>query len=207
MVLRRLWAGAVGGAVGAVLVWGEVEHWWASRAVLGERRSGVPESEVLVVLGFANRSEDRANALNRWRVRAALRSLDDRVRDNRLVFSGTTRPGGSVSEAELMARYARERGVSSDRIQLEDRSRTTWENIQYSIPFMEDADSIKIVSNPLHALRGRLYLRRQRPDLARRVRRAADYRFGEKSWIKPFFAVYGLLDLARTRKDMRMRDA
>ncbi|MEV6431265.1 YdcF family protein [Nocardia sp. NPDC051463] len=204
---RGVLIGAVGGVVVAVLVWGEAEHWWASRAVLGQARSGVPESEVLVVLGFANRSADRANALNRWRVRAALRSVDDEVSDSRMVFSGTTRPGGSVSEAELMARYAiRERGMSSARIQLEDRSRTTWENIQYSIPFMEDAASIKIVSNPLHALRGRLYLRRQRPDLACRVRRGCDYRFGEKSWAKPFFAVYGLLDLARTRKDTRMRD-
>ncbi|WP_406232842.1 YdcF family protein [Nocardia sp. NBC_01009] len=204
---RAVSVGAAGGVVVAVLVWGEIEHWWASRAVLGEPRSGVPASEVLVVLGFANRSANRANALNRWRVRAALRSVDDKVPDSRLVFSGTTRPGGSVSEAELMARYAvRERGVSRARIQLEDRSRTTWENIQYSIPFMDDAESIKIVSNPLHALRGRLYLRRQRPDLARRIRRASDYRFGEKSWAKPFFALYGLLDLARTRKDTRMRD-
>jgi hypothetical protein len=190
------------------LVWGEVEHWWASRAALGERRSVPPESEVLIVLGFANRGEDRANALNRWRVRAALRSMDPAVPDSRLVFSGTTRPGGSVSEAELMARYAlRECGASRERIQLEGLSHTTWENIQYSIPFMEDAESIKIVSNPLHALRGRLYLRRQRPDLARRLRRASDYRFGEKCWIKPFFAVYGLLDLARMRKDTRMRAA
>ncbi|MFE7799811.1 YdcF family protein [Nocardia sp. NPDC057440] len=204
---RGVLIGAAGGVVVAALAWGEIEHWWASRAVLGEPRSGVPESEVLVVLGFANRSADRANALNRWRVRAALRSVDDKVPDSRLVFSGTTRPGGTVSEAELMAGYAmRERGVSNVRIQLEDRSRTTWENIKYSIPFMEDAESIAIVSNPLHALRGRLYLRRQRPDLARRVRRASDYRLGEKSWAKPFFAVYGLLDLARTRKDTRMRD-
>jgi hypothetical protein len=200
---RGVW-GAAGAASLAVLVWGEIEHWWASRAGLGGRGATGPESEVLIVLGFANRREDRANALNRWRVRAALRSLDESVPDSRLIFCGTTRPGGSVSEAELMARYALEEcGASNEQIRLEEQSRTTWENIQNAIPFMEGVDSIKIISNPFHALRGRLYLECQRPDLARRLRRGADYRFGEMCWVKPFFAVYGLLDLARTGKALR----
>jgi hypothetical protein len=202
--MRRGAWGTAGATALAVLLWGEVAHWWASRAGLGGGGPTVPESEALIVLGFANRREDRANALNRWRVQAALRSLDESVPDSRLIFCGATRPGGSVSEAELMARYALgECGASSEQIRLEEQSRTTWENIQNAIPFMEDADSIKVISNPLHALRGRLYLECQRPDLARRLRRGADYRFGEKCWIKPFFAVYGLLDLARTRKALR----
>jgi hypothetical protein len=39
-------------------------------------------------------------------------------------------------------------------------------------------------------------LQHQRPDLARRAVRAADYRPGESTLAKPFFAVIALLELA-----------
>jgi hypothetical protein len=80
---------------------------------------------------------------------------------------------------------------------LEEESRTTWENVAYAVPLIEDADRIKIVSNPLHAEKARLYLHRQCPDLARRLVRAKDYRPGEWAPLKPLFAVYGLRRLVR----------
>lgn len=86
-----------------LLGWGEVEHWRASRRRLGSVVAESGTSEAVVVLGYRNRGE-RINAVNRWRVRAGLRSLDgDRAC---LVLSG------GRSEAELMADYAREVGYS-----------------------------------------------------------------------------------------------
>ncbi len=181
-----------------VAAWGEFVHWRASRAHVRERLPA--RSEAVVVLGYRNARGDRANALNRWRVRAALRSIDPAL-GSILVCSGGSGTDSS-SEAALLARYAVvERGFAGT-VLLEERSRSTWQNIENVIPLIEHADQIKIVSNPLHALKGRLYLRRQRPDLADRLVRAADYRFGEAWPIKPLFALYGLRDLTRTKQKL-----
>ncbi len=193
-VLKRV---LVGWAVvsGLVILWGEIVHSRASRSLVGADRGG---SEAIVVLGYRNPDPHRANWLNRWRVRAALRSIDPRSAESRIVFCGTTRTGrGAVSEAALMAAYAVEQRGYRGPVVLEEESRTTWENVAYAIPLVEDADRIKIVSNPLHAEKARLYLHRQRPDLAQRLVRAKDYRPGEWAPLKPLFAVYGLGRLAR----------
>jgi uncharacterized SAM-binding protein YcdF (DUF218 family) len=185
--------------------WSELVHWRASRALVHERPAA--RSEAVVVLGCRNRRGDRANALNRWRVRAALRSLDDTVPDLILICSGGVTSGTSVSEAALLARYARaERGFTGT-ARLDEQSQNTWENIRNVIPLLEDRDRIKIVSNPLHAQKGRLYLHRQRPDLAERLVRAADYRLGEAWPIKPLFALYGLRTLARGKRNLAQQKA
>ncbi|RSM90389.1 YdcF family protein [Kibdelosporangium aridum] len=178
--------------------WGEFVHWRASRAHVHERLPA--RSEAVVVLGYRNAGGDRANALNRWRMRAALRSIDPGMASSILVCSGASGTA-SVSEAALLARYAAERGFTGT-VKLEDQSQSTWQNVENVIPLIEDAEQIKIVSNPLHAQKARLYLRHQRPDLADRLVRAADYRLGEAWPIKPLFALYGLRDLARSKRSL-----
>lgn len=190
---RDVLAAALGLTAAAALVWGEVETWRASRQLVRTDPGG---SEAVVVLGFRDRGTHRANALNRWRVRAALRSVDPRATWSRLVFCGTSHGDGRPSEAELMARYATgERGWSGPLV-LDRTSRTTWENVENAIGEIEDADRIKIVSNSHHALRARIYLAHQRADLAARLCRAADYRPGEWTVLKPLFALHGLRHLA-----------
>jgi uncharacterized SAM-binding protein YcdF (DUF218 family) len=181
------------GFVGFAALWAEVVHWRASRSMTSPDRGG---SEAVVVLGYRNRSSEHANGLNRWRVRAGLRSIDPRAPSSRLVFSG------GPHEAALMAKYAVERCGFTGDVVCEEQSRTTWENIENVIPLIEDVERVKIVSNPLHAHKARLYLHHQRPDLACRMVRSADYRMGEWAPLKPLFAVYGLVDMARTRKNL-----
>lgn len=181
--------------------WSKIVHWRASRALV---HMSVPaRAEPVVVLGCRNRRGNRANALNRWRVRAALCSIDHTLPGSILVCSGGAISGASsVSEAALLARYAvSERGFTGT-VRLDERSRSIWENVRNVIPLIEDTDQIKIVSNPLRAQKARLYLCHQRPDLAKRVVRAADYRLGEAWPIKPLFALYGLRALARTRRNL-----
>lgn len=192
-------AGATG-ALGlcAALAWGEAMHWRASRRRLGDASGVRPAArEAVLVLGYQNRGI-RANYFNRYRVRAGLRSLDPAAASSTLVFAGGC-VAGDVPEAVLMQRYARDRLGYAGPIVLETRSSSTWENIQRAIPLIEDADTIKIVSNPLHAEKARAYLRLQRPDLARRLVRAEDYRFGELMAVKPVMAVVGLVKLSRMR--------
>lgn len=91
-----------------------------------------------------------------------------------------------------MADYARaERGYRGPLL-VETNSRSTWENVRNAIPLIEDADRIRIVSHPPHAEKARAYLCRLRPDLAARLVRARDYRFGEWMLVKPVLAWLGL---------------
>jgi uncharacterized SAM-binding protein YcdF (DUF218 family) len=173
-----------------VLLGGELVHWWSSRHRLGTRPGAAGTGEAVVVLGFGNRG-DRANFLNRWRVRAGLRSLDHGNGPSRLVLSGGP-VSGPESEAELMARYARDLGYTGVLI-TELTSQSTRENVENIVPFIEDADRIKLVSNSLHADRARGYLWRLRPDLAERLVAAADYRFGELTLLKPALAFLDLV--------------
>ncbi|EEZ77810.1 hypothetical protein HMPREF0972_01974 [Actinomyces sp. oral taxon 848 str. F0332] len=108
---------------------------------------------------------------------------------------------GPVPEAEVMESYARARGYEGP-IRLDRESRSTLQNIENAIPLIEDAASVAIVSNSVHALKGRILLRGLRPDLADRLVRGADYRFGEQILVKPIAAVVGLADLRALRRRM-----
>ncbi|MEV8213994.1 YdcF family protein [Leifsonia sp. NPDC077715] len=182
----------------AVLAWSELVHNRASRRRLGLSAAAASVSEAVVVLGYRNRAA-RANFVNRYRVRAGLRSFDGNAGASVLVLCGG-RVAGAVPEAELMARYARGCGFTGT-IRLDTTSTTTWENIQNAVPLIEDVDSIKIVSNSLHAEKGRAYLWKLRPDLAARLRRGAEHRFGEIVLLKPAAAIIGLRGLARLRPE------
>lgn len=171
--------------VAGLLLWGEFVNWRASHSMIGDPRGS---REVIVVLGFRN-SASKANVLNRWRVRAGLRSRDRVGNESAMIFSGGA-VAGAASEAELMAEYARRCGYLGP-VELETVSRSTRENVECVIPLLERAERIKIVSNPMHAAQARSYLFRIRPDLAARLARGADYRFGEWIVLKPLFAVVG----------------
>ncbi|MFJ8034799.1 MULTISPECIES: YdcF family protein [unclassified Streptomyces] len=186
---RRTGLAVTAGA--AVLAWGEWMNWRWSRALVGDREG---TAEAVVVLGYRN-PQKSANAVNRQRVRAGIRSVAaDRVPSTRVIFTGGA-TGGAATEARVMADYARRVLAFEGTVVLEEASGTTWENITNVIPLLEDADRIKIASQPAHAFKARAYLRRQRPDLATRLVRAGDYRLGEWTVLKPLLALYGLWSL------------
>ncbi|MFC7304169.1 YdcF family protein [Streptomyces monticola] len=199
--MRRRTGLAIAGA--ATLAWGEWLNWRWSRALIGNSGG---DCEAVVVLGFQN-PQATANFVNRWRVRAGIRSLSaDSARGSRgtrVIFSGGA-ANGDAAEAQLMADYATSVLTFDGTVLLEDRSATTWENIRNVIPLLEDVDRIKIASQPAHALKARAYLRRQRPDLAERLVRADDYRPGEWMLLKPLLALYGLWTLRGLDADERM---
>lgn len=70
--------------------------------------------------------------IERW---AALHAEDPQVR---LVLSGGQAPGQPRSEAAAMAEHARSRGVPDAVIVLEDRSRTTEENVAFTRALVAD---------------------------------------------------------------------
>jgi DUF218 domain len=173
----------------AAVLWGEFEHWRSSRRWMGSRPGGSGNGEAVLVLGYRNRGT-RANIINRWRVRAGLRSCQPGAGPSRLVLCGGA-VGGSVAEADLMACYARGSCGYAGELITEVGSRSTRENVHNAVPLIEHADRIKIVSNSLHAERARFYLWQHRPDLAERLVPAADYRLGELTALKPVMAAIG----------------
>ncbi|MEV6766221.1 YdcF family protein [Streptomyces sp. NPDC051105] len=186
-------------AVAAALAWGEWLNWRWSRALVGNSAGA---SEAVVVLGYRN-PQSTANFINRWRVRAGVRSVaDGSARGTRVIFSGGV-TGSHAAEARLMADYAKSVLEFEGTVLLEDQSATTWENITNVIPLLEDVDRIKVASQPAHALKARAYLRRQRPDLAERLVRADDYRPGEWMVAKPLLALYGLWTLRGLKAEER----
>ncbi|WP_317447257.1 YdcF family protein [Streptomyces collinus] len=183
----------------AAVAWGEWLNWRWSRSLVGSHGGA---SEAVVVLGYRN-PRPTANFVNRRRVRAGIRSVAaGGARGTRVIFSGGA-VGGRVTEAQVMADYAKSVLGFDGTVLLEDQSSTTWENITNVIPLVEDADRIKIVSQPAHALKARAYVRRQRPDLAERLVRADDYRLGEWMVVKPLLALYGLWSLRRLKAEER----
>jgi uncharacterized SAM-binding protein YcdF (DUF218 family) len=184
-------------AATGVLTWAEVVHWRTSRQALGPSPAPAGGTEAVVVLGFRD-AGPRANFVNQYRVRVGLRSQDPASTESVLVLCGGP-VGGQVPEAELMARYARERGYTG-KIRLEAESRTTAENIRNAIPLIEDADTIKIVSHAPHAVVGREYLWELRPDLAARLVRGDDDRVGEAPVLKVAAAVLAWRHQVRRRR-------
>jgi hypothetical protein len=170
----------------------------ATSSVVGSAPDGcVGSDQIVIVLGYRNPGE-RLNGINRFRVRAGLRTLDPETRSAVIIFCGGA-VASAVPEAELLDDYAREELGFIGRSLLETSSESTWENIANVIELI-DAElrpetSISIVSNSHHAEKARDHLWQMRPDLGCRLVRGGDYRFGELPLVKPIAAARGLLAL------------
>lgn len=185
-------------ASGAVAA-SELLHWSASRWDLAAPAPSGPCA--LIVLGYPTKRSGELRAVQRWRVEMAKRALD-RLSAELVVFSGSA-SRGRPAEGDAMAAYAEVLGVPARLIATESRASTTWENVEFSMPLLENFDRLAFVSDPLHAARARRYLRAQRPELARRLVSAGEYRFLERWWLKVPAAGYELLELYRTGRSLR----
>lgn len=189
---------AVASSLGVAFAVSEGLHWRETRRFLpnASDRSTGPGDDVLLVLGFPSRTSG-PHPMQKWRTDIAIRSME-RSSDF-LVLSGGSRKKGRC-EADAMAAYARDQHqMRPDRLVLEREARSTWQNVEYSLPHLENARTIKMASSPLHAARSRAYLAVQRPALAGRLRPADDFRFGERpGWKALTVAYYGALLLRQS---------
>jgi uncharacterized SAM-binding protein YcdF (DUF218 family) len=105
-----------------------------------------------------------------------------------------------------MADYAVESvDVPAGNVILEERARTTVENIVNSIPLMEDAPAIKIASDTFHARRARRILGDRSPDLATRLVGTRDYIPGEWGLLHAVLVAFEMYRDRRARSTT-MRD-
>ncbi len=98
-------------------------------------KTAPPGADAIIVLGAGLRGERPTRVLVR-RLDAAL-AYQESSPDTILVFSGGKGDGETISEAEAMARYASERGISADRYIKEDQSKNTRENFEFSAALIQ----------------------------------------------------------------------
>lgn len=131
----------------AALLWGEWLNRRWSRTLVGSAKGGT-DPKPWSCWASATRSRRRTSS-TAGGYAAGLRSVSaDNARDTSVIFSGGAATGSPVTEARLMADYAKSVLAFDGTVLLEDRSTTTWENITNVIPMLEDADRIKIASQP-----------------------------------------------------------
>jgi len=191
---------AAGALLGIVII--DLAHYLAMRGVAASLRAGRSTqgrtSEAVIVLGFPPRRDGRASAVQRWRCRIAVRSLDPGRSPVLIMTGAATR--GHRSEAEVMAGYARDiLGVPAQQIMLEEQARSTWDNITYSLPLAEQFTAIKIASDPFHVRKAHRYAASIRPDLLPRLEPARCYRPGEYLLLKAAILAYEIWSHARRR--------
>ena len=109
------------------------------------------------------------------------------------IVSGGQGKGESMSEAEAMKSYLEDRGISAERIVIEDKSTNTKENLELSFEKAgmhgaSEESSFLIISSKYHLYRAKL--------LARRIGFEADVLPSEvpssvkaASWIREYFAL------------------
>ncbi len=114
-----------------------------------------------------------------------------------VILSGGRGPGENITEAQAMRKFLLEKGISSNRIFLEERSTDTAENILFSKKILEqifpDKRTIRVtlVTNHFHMLRANLTASRYKFHC---TSYAASYRPG------PTLVLYALRELPATLK-------
>lgn len=193
-----------GAAAGlAVVLAGELGHALARRVGTARPAHEVGRDEAIIVLGYPARPDGSPHPLQHWRADIAARSINPQAARTRIVCTGYAGQR-RLSEARMLADLLVARGVPARWISVEEQATTTWQNIEFAVPLVADAEVIKVVSNGLHALRGRRFVRRQFPELADRLAPADDYRIGERWWLKVPAVVYEAVNTWREWRNPRL---
>lgn len=116
-----------------------------------------PTDATLVILGCSVNGETPSQML-RLRIDAAESFMKENP-ESKAVLSGGQGPGEDITEALCMYRELTARGISADRLYMEDRSTSTRENVAFSkeIILRENLNTkVAVVSNNFHLYRASL---------------------------------------------------
>lgn len=130
-------------------------------AVQAGNRPG-PEDCTVVVLGCQVSANGEPTVMLRDRINAAYRYLSEHP-ESRCVASGGQNDNEPISEASCIRNTLVARGIHPDRIYLEDRSRSTEENLTFSAELIRKEGlptRVAIASDNFHQLRAAVWARR-----------------------------------------------
>lgn len=137
-----------------VAVFVGIEAWimWA-----GFNSVPAQENDFIIILGAQVRGEEPSLTLQ-YRLNSAYDYLAVHP-ETKAVLSGGQGPDEGISEAEAMRRYLAARGISEERLILEDKSTSTVENLKYSFAIIDELkaeSTVSIVTNRFHVLRAKM---------------------------------------------------
>lgn len=121
-----------------------------------------PEGATVVVLGCAVRGTKPSQMLS-LRIDAAEKYLRENP-DAVAVLSGGQGDDEEISEGQCMFNELTARGISPDRLYVEDRSTSTRENICYSAEIIKEnglSENLAVVSNNFHLYRASLVVKNE----------------------------------------------
>lgn len=130
--------------------------------VLGGVYSPRPENnpEYVIVLG-AGIKEDGSPTLTLLNRLEKCVVYAGKNPEARIIVSGGQGKNEPEPEAQAMAKYLVERGISPDRIIIEDKSTSTMENFKFSKMLMEkDVKEVAFITNDFHVFRSSILARR-----------------------------------------------
>lgn len=111
------------------------------------------EMDYLIVLGAQVKS-DGPSIILKYRLDAAIDYLNDHP-DTLCVVTGAKGSNEPFTEAEGMKEYLVQKGISIERIILEDKSTNTFENIRNSSQLIDKEKNVAIVTNNFHLFRAK----------------------------------------------------
>ncbi len=120
--------------------------------ISGFSQKGPNGLDYLVVLGAQMKTSGPSKALQ-YRLDEAIRYLEENP-DTQVIVSGGQGPDEPMPEAQGMYDYLVEKGISPERILLEDQSKNTFQNLTFSAEYLNrEKDAVGIVSNNFHVFR------------------------------------------------------
>jgi len=159
-ILRRVFYGGVALGLTALLC---IEGFIISRG--NTDRMELP-ADAVIVLGAGVNGKTPSLSL-RTRLDAALDYLTHKNRSAPVVLTGGMGYGEEITEARCMYDWLAERGVSADRLILEERATSTAENFEFSKGLLEargvdvENGTVAVVTNDFHIARAELIAERQ----------------------------------------------
>lgn len=126
----------------------------------------IARCDYLIILGSGLRG-DKITLTLKDRLVKALEYIEKSNFNGKIVLSGGQGPYESITEAYAMKKFLVGEGISEDRILLEEKSTSTYENLKFSKPILENESgkSVKnlkfvIVTTDFHAMRSAFLAKR-----------------------------------------------
>ncbi|MDO5423569.1 MAG: ElyC/SanA/YdcF family protein [Eubacteriales bacterium] len=159
-------------------------------ALIGKSMLEKPESglDKIVVLGAQVRGKTPSRALTK-RLEKALSYLEENPQ-TAAVLSGGQGEGEEITEAQAMYEWLTARGISEDRLLLEERSTSTEENLRFSAELLDpQTDRVGILTNNFHVFRAVSLAKKQGYAHAYGIAAPSDPRYQVHYLVREFFAL------------------
>ncbi|MGN1201860.1 MAG: YdcF family protein [Eubacterium sp.] len=145
-------------------------------SIASSSKTDADGQSTVIVLGCAVRGEAPSYTL-KTRINVTYDYLTNNP-DSVAVLSGGQGNGESISEAQCMYNVLTEKGITSDRLYLEERSTNTDENIKFSKSLIEEnnlSKDIAIVSSDYHLKRASMICRKNGFDNVHKISAPSTY--------------------------------